>query len=336
MQFGLFGSAQAERGSPDGGRGFFDYVDYCVEAEALGFRSTFLVEHHFSGFGQISAPLQLLTWIAARTTTLRLGTAVLVLPWHDPVLLAEQAATVDLLSGGRLDFGVGKGYRHREFHGFAIPVAEAEARFDEALAVIRQAWMSDAAFSHRGRFWRYQDIVVEPAPVQKPHPPVWMAAGSDASIRRVAALGANMLLDQFGTPELLGQRIQLFAAEVERHGRRFDPLQVAVARNFWVARDAADAADALQKQMVNHERLASLARDPAGTNRAHILSYEGGPTVTVANALIGTPDDIERKLDALHAVGVRYILLNGTGKSVDNLRRFAREVMPRVGQPLPA
>ena len=100
MQFGLFGSAQARRGGPndDSGAGFREFVDRNVEAEALGYHSTFLVEHHFTGFGQVSATLNLLTWIGARTTTLRLGTAVLVLPWHNPVLLAEQIATLDLLS----------------------------------------------------------------------------------------------------------------------------------------------------------------------------------------------------------------------------------------------
>ncbi len=117
MRFGLFGSATARHGGPDvdSGQGYKQFVDYNIEAEALGYHSTFLVEHHFTGFGQVSASLALLTWVAAKTKTLRLGTAVLVLPWHNPVLLAEQAATIDLLSGGRLDFGVGKGYRHNEF-----------------------------------------------------------------------------------------------------------------------------------------------------------------------------------------------------------------------------
>jgi alkanesulfonate monooxygenase SsuD/methylene tetrahydromethanopterin reductase-like flavin-dependent oxidoreductase (luciferase family) len=118
MRFGLFGGAQARRGDGDPVRGLHDHVEMCVEAESLGFESTFLVEHHFSGAGQLSASLDLLAWVAARTTTLRLGTAVIVLPWHEPVLLAERAALLDLMSGGRLEFGVGKGYRHSEFSGF--------------------------------------------------------------------------------------------------------------------------------------------------------------------------------------------------------------------------
>ena len=139
MRFGLFGSAQAKRGVPvaDSAGGYWEYVNTAVEAEALGYHSTFLVEHHFGGAGQVSASLNLLTWIAARTTTLRIGTAVIVLPWHDPILLAEEAATVDLMSGGRLDFGVGKGYRHTEFTGFRMDASEAEPRFDEALEIGR-------------------------------------------------------------------------------------------------------------------------------------------------------------------------------------------------------
>jgi hypothetical protein len=99
MQFGLFGSATARRGGPefDSSEGFRDFIEYNIEAEALGFHSTFVVEHHFTVYGQVSATLNLLTWLGARTRWLRLGTAVIVLPWHNPVLLAEQAATLDPL-----------------------------------------------------------------------------------------------------------------------------------------------------------------------------------------------------------------------------------------------
>src|SRR5437588_7232302 len=154
MRFGIFGAAQAGSFHPGApmGQGFADFIDFNIEAEALGYHGTFLVEHHFSGWNQVSATLTLLTWLAARTTTLRLGTAVLVLPWHNPVLLAEQAATLDLLSEGRLDLGIGKGYRYREFAGFCMPMEEAAERFDESLAVILKAWTSDAPWSHRGKY----------------------------------------------------------------------------------------------------------------------------------------------------------------------------------------
>src|SRR4051812_28086551 len=180
MEFGIFGSAQASTQDlgPETGQGFRDYLDYAVEAEALGYRSSFLVEHHFTGWNQVSATLMLLTCLAMRTTRLRLGTAVITLPWHNPVLLAEQAATLDLVSDGRLDFGVGKGYRHTEFKGFGIPPQEAQARFDEALEVILRSWTTRTRFSHHGRYWRFEDIVVEPPTAQLPHPPLWVAGGS--------------------------------------------------------------------------------------------------------------------------------------------------------------
>src|SRR5437868_7393717 len=228
MQFGIFGSAQASTQDlgPETGQGFHDYLDYAVEAEALGFRSSFLVEHHFTGWNQVSATLMLQTALAMRTTTLRLGTAVIVLPWHNPVLLAEQAATLDLISGGRLDLGIGKGYRHSEFKGFQIAPEEAEARFEEALALMIRAWTARSRFSHRGRFWRFEDIVVEPPPAQRPHPPFWIAAGSEASIRRAAERHFNLILDQYASPEVIGERIALYRAECGAHERSFDPMRV--------------------------------------------------------------------------------------------------------------
>src|SRR6202046_2644464 len=166
MEFGLFTSAQADSQAlgPETGQGFRDYLDFNVEAEALGFRSSFLVEHHFTGWNQVSSTLMLLTALAMRTTRLRLGSAVMVVPWHNPVLLAEQAATLDLISGGRFDFGIGKGYRHSEFNGFQIAPEEAQARFDEAVEVMTRAFTTGQRVSHRGRFWHFEDIVVEPPP----------------------------------------------------------------------------------------------------------------------------------------------------------------------------
>ena len=327
MQFGLFGSAQAHRGANDPGAGFRDYVDYNVEAEALGFHASFLVEHHFTGIGQVSAPLQLLASVAARTTRLRLGTAVIVLPWHNPVLLAEAAATLDLMSGGRLDLGIGKGYRHSEFHGFAASIDEAEERFDEGLDLLVRAWTSDTRFSHRGRFWRFDDIVVEPPPLQKPHPPLWMAAGSEASIARVAARGANLLLDQFASVAAVAARIALFRQAVEASGRRFDPAMVAVARNVQIAHDAAEKVAALDHARRQHERMIALSQDPARRTRSHILSYADAPGASEAAALYGSADEVAAGIAALAAAGATTVLVNTGGTAREQLRRFAREVM---------
>src|SRR5215471_21107878 len=100
MKFGLFGGARARGGPAGDSYAYHDFINYVVEAERLGFSSVFLVEHHFTGFGQVSASMSLLAYLAACTERIRLGTAVVVLPWHNPILVAEQAATLDLLSNG--------------------------------------------------------------------------------------------------------------------------------------------------------------------------------------------------------------------------------------------
>jgi alkanesulfonate monooxygenase SsuD/methylene tetrahydromethanopterin reductase-like flavin-dependent oxidoreductase (luciferase family) len=328
MKFGLFGSAQAQRGGSDvdSAQGFKDFVDYNVEAEGLGYHSTFVVEHHFTGFGQVSASLNLLTWVAARTSTLRLGTAVVVVPWHNPVLLAEEAATIDLMSNGRLEFGVGKGYRHNEFAGFCIPVEEADERFEEGLALVLKSWTSEQRFSHHGKFWHFENIVVEPPTAQKPHPPIWMAARHPQSIRRVAERGFGLMLDQFASPERIIERFNLFKAEVEKRDRIFDPMTVAVARAFYVAKDAADKASAVERRLSATRRMTRLAQSPGGDNRSSMVSFADTHEASEQSALFGTPDEIAAKLESLRRAGIAYVLLNGPG-SRDQLRQFAREVM---------
>jgi alkanesulfonate monooxygenase SsuD/methylene tetrahydromethanopterin reductase-like flavin-dependent oxidoreductase (luciferase family) len=328
MQFGIFGSAQASTQDlgPETGQGFRDYLDYAVEAEALGYVSSFLVEHHFTGWNQVSATLMLQTALAMRTATLRLGTAVIVLPWHNPVLLAEQAATLDLISGGRFDFGVGKGYRHNEFAGFRIPPEEAEPRFEESIDVMKKAFTSRSRFSHRGKFWQFDDIVVEPPPFQQPHPPFWVAAGSEASIRRAARRGFNLILDQYASPELLGQRVALYRAERLANGLR-EPARIAVARQAYVANDRADAEAALQRQAAWTKRTVAVSQAPGATPGSHVLAYAAAPGGTEANALYGTPDEICRTLETLRAAGVEYVILTLLG-GAEQLRRFARDVMP--------
>jgi alkanesulfonate monooxygenase SsuD/methylene tetrahydromethanopterin reductase-like flavin-dependent oxidoreductase (luciferase family) len=329
MQFGLFGSAQANSSDlgPETGQGFRDYLDYAVEAEALGYRSSFLVEHHFTGWNQVSATLMLQTALAMRTTTLRLGSGVMVLPWHNPVLLAEQAATLDLISNGRLDFGIGRGYRFNEFAGFRIPMEEAEPRFEESVEVMTKAFVTRERFTHHGKYWQFDDIVVEPPPSQQPHPPFWVAAGSENSIRKAAKRGFNLILDQYASPEQLRQRIDLYRAERKAAGHSMDGQRIAVARQTYVAKDRADTVAALERQMMWNRRTIAAAQSPDGKTGSHILSYAASPDGTQAHSLFGTPDEICKMLEALRAAGVEYIIMTLLG-GLPQVQRFARDVMP--------
>ena len=320
MQFGMFGSAQARRGGPndDSGAGFREFVDRNIEAEALGYHSTFLVEHHFTGFGQVSASLNLLTWIGARTKTLRLGTAVMVLPWHNPVLLAEQIATLDLLSDGRVDAGIGKGYRQREFEGFSVPIEESDARFVECLEVMMKAWTSDTPWSHKGNYWQYDDIVVEPPSVQKPHPKLWMGAGSPRSITQVADYGFDMLLGQYDSFETIVEEVNLFKSLVEAKGETFDPMRVGVARSVNIVDTKAEYDAAIDARMAGRRRTQNLAQRP---------DFEDTREIAELGTIYGTPAQVSEKIQDLKDAGIEYILLNCPA-GIETLRRFAKEVMP--------
>jgi alkanesulfonate monooxygenase SsuD/methylene tetrahydromethanopterin reductase-like flavin-dependent oxidoreductase (luciferase family) len=336
MQFGLFGSASARRGSGefDSTEGFNDFIEYNVEAEALGFHGTFVVEHHFTGYGQVSATLNLLTWLGARTKSLRLGTAVTVLPWHNPVLLAEQAATLDLLSAGRLDFGIGTGYRYNEFVGFDVAMDDAREKFEESIAIILKAWTSNERFSHSGKFWTFKDVVVEPPPFRKPHPVVWMGAGSERSIRDVAHRGFNLLLGQYSSVADVARNIAIFRDAVEAKGEQWDPMRVGVTRAFYVTDDAREREEALERRLANRRRQLKLATTPDGKVLGGPDRADGDPVeINLASAIYGPPDEIARKIEALREAGAAYLLLNGGGsgggeRGRHSLRRFAREVTP--------
>ena len=275
MQFGLFGGAKAKGAGPAGDSlGYRHFIDYVRHAEQLGFHSVFVVEHHFTGVGQVSASLNLLAYLAALTRRIRLGTAVVVLPWHNPALLAEQIATLDVLSEGRVDLGVGKGYRDSEFQGFGIAMTEATERFDETMTFLRQAWAAEGRFSHASKHWRFDDIVIEPHLVQRPHPPLWLGAGSFASIRRAAAEGYNLLLDQIAPVDLILERVAVYRAEQARLGLPRRPLQIAVARALHIVRDASERQQALALRLKVLGAIGGLARGP-GAERYHALGHLG-------------------------------------------------------------
>ncbi|MDP1907420.1 MAG: LLM class flavin-dependent oxidoreductase, partial [Hyphomicrobium sp.] len=222
----------------------------------------------------------------------------------------------------RIDFGIGKGYRQAEFDGFCIPMAEATERFDEAAEVIRKAWTTPhdkdgGRFSHHGKRWHFDNIIVEPAPVQRPHPPLWLAAGSHDSVRRAAREGYNLLLDQLAQVDQIIQRIAVFREECEKTGRPYHANMVATARPLQMIHDESEreAAYATRKRVVSV--IGDLARDKLPDQ----IEDDTAP-------LLGTADEIIARLKELEAGGATNILLVDPNASVGNLRAFAREVMP--------
>jgi alkanesulfonate monooxygenase SsuD/methylene tetrahydromethanopterin reductase-like flavin-dependent oxidoreductase (luciferase family) len=321
MKFGLFGGARvSEDGPRSDSQGYASFVNYIVEAERLGYESMFLVEHHFTGIGQVSSSMSLLAYLAAKTSTIRLGTGVVVLPWHNPVLVAEQAATLDLLSNGRFDFGVGRGYRKSEFEAFGVPMEEAAERFEEAIEVIRKSWVSKERFSHHGKRWNFENIVVEPPVKQKPHPPLWIGAGNLDVIRRGAREGFNLLLDQVAPVALIGERVAAFRDECERIGRAYTPDMVGVTRGYYLARTPEER----NEQRARREQILSSIGGIRQTN-APLPSPEEDDA-----PLFGSPAEIIERLRALESVGVGYVLVSDPSGNVEALRVFAKEVMPAM------
>src|SRR6516225_12293794 len=166
-----------------------DTLEQAVYAEALGFESVWPVEQHFDTERSIlCAPLLMLAALAERTRTLRLGIAIVLLPLSHPVRVAEEIATLDVISNGRVEFGIGRGALPKHFTGFGIPQVENRERFLEGLKIVRKAW-TEERFSYRGRFFNIEDLSVVPQPVQQPHPPIRVAANSPGTFELMGRLG---------------------------------------------------------------------------------------------------------------------------------------------------
>ncbi|HTZ35862.1 MAG TPA: LLM class flavin-dependent oxidoreductase [Stellaceae bacterium] len=162
-------------------------------AEPLGFDSLFALEHHFTGYAMSPAPTQLLAYYAGRTRRIQLGTAVIVLPWHDPVRVAEQIALLDILCGGRCIFGFGRGAASVEYEGFRIAMGEARPRFVEAAQIVVEALSSDS-FEHRGEFFQIPRTAIRPRPISHPERRFYASAVSPDSAEIMAKLGFGLLM----------------------------------------------------------------------------------------------------------------------------------------------
>ena len=316
-------------------------VEQAVAAEALGFSSAWVTEHHFNDDGYLPAPLIACAAIAARTTRLRVGPAVLLLPLVNPVRLAEELAVLDVLSRGRLDVGVGMGYRDAEFLGTGIPTAQRKARFEEGLEILRRAWAGDP-FDYDGRCYTLRGVRVRPRPVQQPHPPLWFGAKSQAGLRRAAGYGAAFLLPMTPPLSAVSEQAADYRGALDAAGHDGAKATIALMREVWVA-DSPDAAwaeigDAFRYTYTETYGPQHIPYDDNGRR----IDRPDDPFLMSARfradrMIYGDPDtvvnDIRRFVAATGASELicRFALPGLPPEWVlASMRRFAAEVMPRV------
>ncbi|MBI4590516.1 MAG: LLM class flavin-dependent oxidoreductase [Candidatus Rokubacteria bacterium] len=176
----------------EGGRFYEEALEEVVRGEELGFDSTWMEEHHGVKDHYWPSPLPVLAGFATRTSTVTLGTDILVMPFYHPVRLAEDVALLDVISGGRFVLGTAIGYKPDEFALYDTPLEKRGARFEEALALMKALWAGDYV-SFKGTYYKVEDARIEPKPVSRPHPPVWIGGWGELALKRAAALADNWI-----------------------------------------------------------------------------------------------------------------------------------------------
>jgi len=212
-------------------------------AEDLGFDSVWPAEHHFSEYGYCVSTALMLAALSQTTKRIRLGTGIVILPFHNPVRVAEEFALLDLMSDGRVDFGVGRGYQPHEFRGYGVDQSKSRGMFNEALEIILQAWTQDRV-NYSGVHYTVRDVPVRPKPLQKPHPPVWMAALSPESFVQAGRKGFNLLCTPVFGFSGKSALENLDAYREALRGAGHDPAtrQIAALCMIYAARTAEEAA----------------------------------------------------------------------------------------------
>jgi alkanesulfonate monooxygenase SsuD/methylene tetrahydromethanopterin reductase-like flavin-dependent oxidoreductase (luciferase family) len=308
MRIGLFHSIQWPEGSDQSDR-YEQALAQAVAADRLGFDSVWLTEHHFSRHGIVSDSLTVLGHLAARTESVRLGTAVSVLPLHHPLRFAEAAATVDRLSHGRLDLGLGLGYQPGEFAGFGVDIGEKQDRFTEALEVLRQVWSTDDPVTFEGKFWSFADAAPQPRPYQRPHPPFWLATASPDGLATCAAEDWGVLLPQGTALSVTAQQMGRYSEALAAVGAGPERAKVYLARATHVAATDEQAwaeAEGPYKDFLGYAD--KLRRAKAGGAAGGRSPFDLDADLR-DSALFGSPDTVLARLREIKDLGIDRVML---------------------------
>ena len=294
-----------------------------------GYDAVWLAEHHFSSFSVCPSVHVMGTMAAARTRRLRIGTAVSLAPFYNPLRLAEEVALLDVLSGGRVNWGAGRGFERSEFAAFGIPGEESAPRFHETVDIVLKAWTSQR-LSYAGRFYNYEDVEVLPKPLQAPHPPVWMAASSLPAIDWAASQGFSILMDPHTTRSELVRRRRHYAAKLAEAGYSDSGRLIPMARLVAVDETAAKAREVAQRAA---QWMTASYVGRSGNVRQEARNYGGhDPIDYYLNEVMfhGTPDSVAEQIAAFgEEIGMNYLM--AAPLSGRSFRLLTEKVLPRIG-----
>lgn len=339
MQFGMFTEFNIRCDGTESEA--FDHAFELVDvAERFGMDAIWLAEHHFSPERSVLAsPMVIASAIAARTQRLRIGLAVQVLPLTNPLRLAEEAATVDHISKGRFDFGIGRSGLTRYYQGYNIPYEESRSRFAEALEIITKAWTQER-FSHAGDYFSFDNVTVVPRPYQQPYPPMHVAVSSPETFETMGRLGHSVFINANTPIDTLQERLALYHQAWRDAGHGGTP-DIGLRIPAYVAETAERAhsepeASTMYAIQYGAQTLSSSAATPEAAARLMQLASVSYDEVLKRRVMYGTPEVIVERCQAFReSLGVTCMVLEmnyggqlPTERVIHSIRLLTDKVMP--------
>lgn len=298
--------------------------------DETGYDAVWLAEHHFSSFSVCPSVHMMGTIAAARTKRLRIGTAVSLAPFYNPLRLAEEVALLDVLSGGRVNWGAGRGFERSEFAAFGIPGEESGPRFHEAVDIVLKAWTNER-LTYQGKFHQYENVEVLPKPLQAPHPPVWMAASSTSAIEWAASQGHSILMDPHASRAELATKRAHYAAKLREAGYSDAGRVIPMARLVAVD-ETAEKARAVAKRAAEWTVAAYIGPQHTANVRQEVRNFGGKDPIDfyLDDVMIhGTAESVAEQIQVYEAdVGMTYLM--AAPLSGRSFRLLTDKVLPRV------
>jgi alkanesulfonate monooxygenase SsuD/methylene tetrahydromethanopterin reductase-like flavin-dependent oxidoreductase (luciferase family) len=321
-----------------------DITAEALYADKLGMHSAWIGEHHFNSLGVLSCPDMVLAYVAANTTRIRLAPAVTVLPLHHPIRVAEQWATLDLLSGGRVDFACGRGYDEREYLPFRVSFADNQGIFEEGLELVRRLWEADDRISHHGKYYSFDDVRITPKPIQKPLP-AYVGSFSKPSIELAARLGCGLIVAPFAAAMSYGglkQVADLYHETCAKHGKTPQRLMCSYFVHFADDKAQEDAARARQIRYYKECVIPAFPGDPKTAPPSYRyfidivdrLQKVRPEDLTENSVLLGSSARMVETLKKVEAAGFNEVILyfnvglKAHHQVKDEMVRFMTEVAP--------